>query len=77
MNGASPSGRGYVLKIRLSDNTASEIPIDVNWKDSDTVPFNLPANITDQPGQLPKVEAWVERSVGAITKKVSNTISTK
>jgi hypothetical protein len=76
-NGASPAGRGYILKVRI-DGSISDVPIDATWPDSGERGFILPATLSSTPGKLPKAEAWVECSIGAgIGQKVSNTVSTE
>lgn len=77
-NGTSPSGGNYSWRLRIDGQEYNAIPIDVAMPLKGEAPFTLPATLSEKPGQLPKVEVWVERSIGSGTgTTASNLVSTK
>jgi hypothetical protein len=76
-NGATPSTGNYSWRLRIDGQEFDAIPIDLAMPLKGEAPFTLPATLGEKPGQLPRVEAWVERSLGTGSTKASNVVSSK
>ncbi|CAN5348449.1 hypothetical protein BH11PLA2_BH11PLA2_41370 [soil metagenome] len=77
-NNQSPSPNTYTLKLRIGGdaNNVTSVPMQAALDPTGTLKFS-PEPVTVGTPKPPKIEAWVERTIGGAVQTVSNVVSSE